>query len=420
MKIIKSFLFCLILSLFLQLPVEARENIDTVLFIRGELVDKVFLEEGFSLVGLEDLAENLDLSYGYQAGNPSISIKNSKTNIDMKLNSRQARINNKSLKLDLPPRLIENKVYVPLRIVAESLGEKVLWHGDDKIIEVASFGEDLDLRDTSIYFNEKYSFSLNLGRDFFENNKLLEDENGIKFYNKQVVKSLENSGPVVEIRFSPYPIRPSVPSDGIKLLGRINKLYAEALIDNDFQFTKDSQAAYLESKEEILRALKTFRFIDEEVFVEESRENFKEEVRVLEDIIDKFIGENIFNLDDLRTYKYPLSRNSFLYLDHQEAGEPKIKLELILDENQRPLFYHLKNYSYDLKENRISVLQGQKLAESFSRDILGRELELFNREDVYPSLYEKNFHEAYVDKGEEFFVLTDLDHNLVEFYSIFK
>ena len=420
MKIIKSFLFCLILSLFLNLQVEARANRESQLFIKGDLIDRFFIEEGSSLVGLEDLAEKLDLSYDYQAGDPSIVLKNNRINIDMKLNSREARLNNKYLELDLPPRLIGNKVYLPLRTVAESLGERLVWHGDDRIIELASFTQDLDLRDTSIYFNEKYSFSLNLGRDFLKNNKLVETENAIKFYNRQLIKSLEDSGPVLEIRFSPYPISPGLPSDGIKLLGRINKLYAEAIIGRDLQFTRDSQAAYLEAQEEILRVLKSFRFIDDQVFVEESRENYREEIGVLEHILDKFIGENIFNLDDLRTYSYPLSRHSLLYLDSREAGELKIKLELVLDEGQRPVFYHLKNYGYDLKADRIDVLQGQDLAESFSRDILRKDLRLFNREDVYPSLYEKNFHEAYVNEGEDFFILTDLDHNLVEFYSIFK
>lgn len=48
----------------------------------------------------------------------------------------QLNLDGKALKTEIPPRLVANSTMVPLRVVSEGLGAKVLWNQTDKRITV--------------------------------------------------------------------------------------------------------------------------------------------------------------------------------------------------------------------------------------------------------------------------------------------
>lgn len=52
-------------------------------------------------------------------------------NIILRLNSFKAEINGKTVDLDVPPRVTEGRVFVPLRFVGEALEAEVEWRAKE-------------------------------------------------------------------------------------------------------------------------------------------------------------------------------------------------------------------------------------------------------------------------------------------------
>ncbi len=66
-------------------------------------------------------------------------VKNDKT-IYLKINSKEASINESVVTIDAEPIIYNNKTYIPIRFVAETFGKKVLWDSDRK--EIVIYNED--------------------------------------------------------------------------------------------------------------------------------------------------------------------------------------------------------------------------------------------------------------------------------------
>ncbi len=47
-------------------------------------------------------------------------------------------VSSKTFTLDVPPKIINGKVFVPLRFISESLGAKVSWDDSKKIAEITT------------------------------------------------------------------------------------------------------------------------------------------------------------------------------------------------------------------------------------------------------------------------------------------
>lgn len=56
--------------------------------------------------------------------------------IEMWVGNHTARVNGESVYLDMPPRIIENRMVVPARFVAENLGAKVTWYPKEKKVVI--------------------------------------------------------------------------------------------------------------------------------------------------------------------------------------------------------------------------------------------------------------------------------------------
>ncbi len=51
--------------------------------------------------------------------------------VSLQINSDTAFVNGEAVLLDMPAKLVNDRTFVPLRFVVESLGEKVDWDGDN-------------------------------------------------------------------------------------------------------------------------------------------------------------------------------------------------------------------------------------------------------------------------------------------------
>lgn len=158
--------------------------------------------------------------------------------------------------------------------------------------------------------------------------------------------------------------------------------------------------------------------IDEDYsFVEDDKGNYKDEIEVLNDIIDNYVPEGIFNKDEVFTYKKPVPDTSFLYMRIMKNGdEVLIKIESEFDNRGQLIRYHLKSYGYDLEENKLTQVEALELANDFIKRYVDENIEVINIPDLYPSLYEKDKHETYGDEDGKYIVVVDLEHGFIEYF----
>lgn len=103
------------------------------IWMNGERLDETALvENGRTLLPLEAVSKAFHADYQLQQderGNPrSITIvRDGQDPIEMTVGSEQVRVGNQIVTLDVAPQVYEQRIYVPTRFVAESLGLRIDW-----------------------------------------------------------------------------------------------------------------------------------------------------------------------------------------------------------------------------------------------------------------------------------------------------
>ncbi|HHV45820.1 MAG TPA: copper amine oxidase N-terminal domain-containing protein [Tissierellia bacterium] len=421
----KYLLFTLLAVMAFSVSVMA-EGSSFKVFINGKplhYVD-VIVQNGRTLVPVESICEELGIDVEYIHESKVVQINKNNKNIEIYIDSTKAQVNGKEVELDVKPFFKEGKIFVPIRFISESLGEEVTWDGENRIVLVGRFSGEAKIEDTFIYFNEKLGYTLSFP-NYWQEEAIIDtkDDGTLYVYDKKsaerfIEDGYTSFGPVLEIRCSDYPVIATVPYDGY-LLGYKDGKYIEAIFGRDFQYYPETADSYSKIFNEAQQVLGSFTIIDENnPFVEDNKDNYKMEVGTLEDIINNFVPDDIFNEEEITTYRYPISNASFLYLRiMKNEDEVSIKIEASFDESSNLTRYHLKNYWYDLEDNKISQSEALKLANSFIHKYVDETVEVIKKPDLYPSLYEKDKHESYGDEDGKYIIVVDLEHGFVEYFS---
>jgi hypothetical protein len=93
---------------------------------------------GRTLVPLRSIFEALGATVKWDADNNAIFCTKDKTSITLHIDNIKANINDKLITLDTPATVINNRTFVPLRFVAESLGASVNWLEDTQEVYITS------------------------------------------------------------------------------------------------------------------------------------------------------------------------------------------------------------------------------------------------------------------------------------------
>ncbi len=126
------------------------------------------IENGTTLIGIDDLAKILGATIDKKDTSSVITITKGSEKVNLAVGSNLATAKGKTTSLSVAPKVVNDKVVVPLKVVSELLGAKVAWDGTAKISEITT-GQD----NSSVLVLEKsnYGKSLNYDEAF---NKALE------------------------------------------------------------------------------------------------------------------------------------------------------------------------------------------------------------------------------------------------------
>lgn len=426
MKKTRGFLGLILLWLMLAIiPVQAA-NSSIYVIIDGTPVEMAtILKDSTLMVPIDAILKPLNLTMDVNQEAKQVTLKGDHTHIELMLNTHQAKIDGKEQVLDVPLLTKEEKVYVPIRFIAEGVGKKVQWDQKNSTVIIGEFSKEANIEDTFLYFNREVGYTLSFPNSW-KNEAIIETQNGtLSVYDKESVEKASKDGqtafsPVLEIRSSNRSLLAESPAtDGYVLFYRDGQ-YIEAFFGKALQISPETLNTYTKIFNEGQRALGSFYKIDDHYdFVEDDPKNHQEAIQVLNDLLDRFVPENIFKREEVIIYKNPIDNTNLLYLRNLKSEDQvAIKTEATFDENGKLIKYSFKNYWHDLKENPISQGEALKLANDFIKQYVDEQLEVIKIPELYPSLYEENKHETYGDKDKQYVVVVDLEHGFVEYFGM--
>ena len=135
MKKLGIFLICF-LFLFQSVPAAFAES-EIRLMVDGKYVScdvPPFIEEGRTLIPARAVFSELGAKIEWVHSTRTVEIQYQSTRITLKVDSKQAVVNDRVVSLDVPARLVSDRTFIPVRFVAEALGMTVTWDNDARTV----------------------------------------------------------------------------------------------------------------------------------------------------------------------------------------------------------------------------------------------------------------------------------------------
>ncbi len=92
---------------------------------------------GRTMVPLRGVFEALGAEVRWNSSQRRVYAKRSSTEIELAVGDRNALVNRRTIYLDVPPMMLQGRVMVPLRFIAESLGSEVKWLSSTQTVEIS-------------------------------------------------------------------------------------------------------------------------------------------------------------------------------------------------------------------------------------------------------------------------------------------
>ncbi len=92
------------------------------------------------LIGMRDIFEAMHCSVEWKSSTQTVIATRGGTVVRLQIGNHTAHVNGNAVHLDVPPMLIRNSTYVPLRFVAESTGAQVSWIAARETVEITDRG----------------------------------------------------------------------------------------------------------------------------------------------------------------------------------------------------------------------------------------------------------------------------------------
>lgn len=132
MKKSKSIIFSLILLVFLFVNVFAGKT--PQIEYNGKIIKsdvQPFIQNERTMVPIRFISETLGYKVDWNNEERLVSITGKDTSLELKIGSKKAKVNGKDLELDAPAIIKSDRTFVPLRFVAENLKAEVKWDNDN-------------------------------------------------------------------------------------------------------------------------------------------------------------------------------------------------------------------------------------------------------------------------------------------------
>ncbi len=161
--------------------------------------------QNLTLVPAREVFEKLGAEVLWDSLNYEVTVNYNKNKLVLKINDKNALLNDNNISMDLAAKIINNKTMIPLRFVSENLGFDVNWDSASRTASVNSVKNLIEINSIDISNSEKGVYTINASdkisdykTDFLTGNRLV-----IDFYNTLIDNNVyENKGVAETINIS--------------------------------------------------------------------------------------------------------------------------------------------------------------------------------------------------------------------------
>ncbi|MDD2495436.1 MAG: copper amine oxidase N-terminal domain-containing protein, partial [Tissierellia bacterium] len=93
-----------------------------------------YIEDGRTLVPLRAVFEVLNCEINWDATSRSAILQQGNTKIVVTANSKNIYVNGTNITLDVPARIVNDRIMVPLRFIGETLNKTVIWDSQNSTV----------------------------------------------------------------------------------------------------------------------------------------------------------------------------------------------------------------------------------------------------------------------------------------------
>ncbi|MEI3162560.1 MAG: flavodoxin [Lachnospirales bacterium] len=181
------------------------------------------VENNRVLLPIRSIIEEVGGNVEWDSNTQTVSLNYNNNNVQLKINSSTAILNNKNIELDTKPIIIKGRTMLPLRFIAESFGFGTEWDSDTKSITITKDSEDVTISQTEtteaqsvapkenskiliVYFSRAENIELNDNIDAVSSASLNTTNNGIEGNTKVIADMIQNEvgGDVYSIQTKEY------------------------------------------------------------------------------------------------------------------------------------------------------------------------------------------------------------------------
>jgi plastocyanin len=142
-------------TIFAAEPVKS----DVKVTLNGDTLSlsQTYIVDGRLVVPYRAIAEKLGASVNYNASEKSVTVKKGSKVIELTIGSNVATVNGKRTTLDVTAVIIDSRTYVPIRFLSENLGLTVQYNNASKSVSLKS-STTAEIKTYSVRI-EKFAFS---------------------------------------------------------------------------------------------------------------------------------------------------------------------------------------------------------------------------------------------------------------------
>ncbi len=160
----KKFLsFVLIFAILESTVAFGNNEKDLKLYLNSNIINftdqQPIIKNNRVLVPLRTLLESMDVEVTYIEGIKTVSMQKGSTGASLKLGEDILTVNNKKIKLDVPAELINDRVMIPVRAIAEGFDAAVEWNENNNAIYITTENSDIYTKKSYVQLQEYENYN---------------------------------------------------------------------------------------------------------------------------------------------------------------------------------------------------------------------------------------------------------------------
>lgn len=371
------------------------------------------MKEDRTFVPLRVIAEELGCKVDWNQEKKEVKVSQGEDLLLMRVGSKEYSKNNAKMKMDVEPFIEEDKTYLPVRFVGESLGIPVEWDQENRMVVLGDYYEELPFNKEVPTYVSGLDISFILPEEYKENIIYEEGQGQYSFLDKANLQT-KWGGFLGNFLVKKDPLAVDVESI---LLGKGRDGYLIFAFPGDVNYDHGDKAlsqSYKDSQEKVRQVLKTVKVenlshIEDRILANEKED--KKELALIKEILKVHDREGF--LQGVEIYKSSMENSEVYSITKLKSPEEVSILATFSFFKGDLKSFVLKNYSESYSLAKLTRQEAQVMAQKFLKGSLGRDIEIEYDSKAYPSISDPGSVEAFSNQKEKVKVAVDLESGRV-------